>query len=449
MASKKTVFVCQNCGYSSMKWLGKCTECGEWDSFVEEFEEKKSKIPHGKIEIKRLNDIDLTYENRLITKIGELDNVLGGGIVNGSLVLVGGDPGIGKSTLLLQMTKNISKQNKVLYVSGEESLRQIKLRAKRLKVDSDEIYLMAENHLGNILLGIDKIQPNILIIDSIQTVSSDEISSAAGSVSQVREVTNVLMKISKQKGMATFIAGHVTKSGAIAGPKVLEHMVDTVLYFEGEKNSIYKILRSVKNRFGSTNEIGLFEMTSIGLKEVENPSEIFLQYSGVDEPGSIVFPSVEGTRPLLVEVQGLVSSSGFAMPKRMGMGFDYNKLVMLVAVLEKKLGMVLSNEDIYVNVVGGLQINEPAMDLAIITCIASSFLNRKISRDWIVIGEVGLLGEVRVSPQIEKRLAEAKRMGFTKALIPKGSLENGKKIKGMNIYEVKSVKESFAIMFNR
>ncbi len=448
MAKNKTVFICQNCGYTSMKWLGKCSECGEWDTFVEEIDEKKKSIPLGKVEIMKLSEIDLSYEDRLMTQIEELDNVLGGGIVKGSLTLVGGDPGIGKSTLLLQMTKFIAEKRKVLYISGEESLRQIKLRAKRLQVDSDEIYLLSETRLGNVLSAIEKINPGVLIVDSIQTVSSDEISSAAGSVSQVREVTNVLMKIAKQKGMATFIVGHVTKSGAIAGPKVLEHIVDTVLYFEGEKNSLYKILRSVKNRFGSTNEIGLFEMTSRGLIEVNNPSEIFLQNSVLNEPGSVVFPSVEGSRPLLVEIQSLVSNSGFATPRRMGVGFDYNKLVMLVAVLEKKLGLVLSNEDIYVNIVGGIQISEPAMDLAIISSVASSFLNKKVSKEWVVIGEVGLLGEIRVSPQIEKRLAEAKRMGFKKALIPKNSIENKTKIKGMEIFEVKNVRESLDILLN-
>ncbi|MCD6436502.1 MAG: DNA repair protein RadA, partial [Clostridiales bacterium] len=383
------------------------------------------------------------------TEIIELDNVLGGGIVQGSLILVGGDPGIGKSTLLLQMTQNTSKNKIVLYISGEESMRQIKLRARRLDIESDNIYLLSETNLSNILSAIDKIKPSVVIVDSIQTMSSDDISSAAGSVSQVREVTNVLMKVAKQRGIATFIVGHVTKSGAIAGPKVLEHMVDTVLYFEGEKNSLYRILRSVKNRFGSTNEVGLFEMTSKGLLEVSNPSEIFLQNANLDEPGSVIFPSVEGTRPLLVEVQSLVSNSGFATPRRMGMGTDYNKIVMMIAVLEKKLGMVLSNEDIYVNVVGGIHINEPAMDLAIISSIASSFLNKKVSRDCVIIGEVGLLGEIRVVPQIEKRLLEAKKMGFKKAVIPKNSVENLRALKGIELYEVTSVRSAFGVIFGR
>ncbi len=449
MAKKKTVFVCQNCGHQSLKWMGKCPDCGEWDTFVEEYNEKSSSKPLGGIEIMTLDEIDLDYENRLLTEINELDSVLGGGIVRGSLILVGGDPGIGKSTLLLQMTRQVSVKNRVLYISGEESLRQIKLRAKRLDVQSDNIYLMSETDLGHVIAAIDQVKPDILIIDSIQTVSSEDVTSAAGSVSQVREVTHVLMKIAKSRGIATFIVGHVTKSGAIAGPKVLEHIVDTVLYFEGEKNSLYKILRSVKNRFGSTNEVGLFEMTSRGLVEVKNPSEIFLQNSISNEPGSVVFPSVEGTRPLLVEIQSLVSNSGFSTPRRMGMGFDYNKLVMLIAILEKKIGMVLSNEDVYVNIVGGIQIGEPAMDLAIASSVASSLLNQEISREWVIIGEVGLLGEIRVSPQIEKRLAEAKRMGFKKAMIPSRSIDKESKIKGMEIFEVKNVRDAFSILFNR
>jgi DNA repair protein RadA/Sms len=450
MAKNKTVFICQNCGHQSMKWIGKCPDCGEWDTFVEEYrEENKGYAPKGSIKVVQLDEIDLDYENRMMTQIDELDNVLGGGIVKGSLILVGGDPGIGKSTLLLQMTRKISETKRILYVSGEESLRQIKLRAKRLAVESDQILLMSETDLAQVIAAIDQVKPDVLVVDSIQTVSSDQISSAAGSVSQVREVTQVLMKISKSRGMATFIVGHVTKSGAIAGPKVLEHMVDTVLYFEGEKNSLYKILRSVKNRFGSTNEVGIFEMTSRGLLEVTNPSEIFLRNSGTDEAGSVIFPSVEGTRPLLVEIQSLVSNSGFSTPRRMGMGFDYNKLVMLVAVLEKKMGMFLSNEDIYVNIVGGIQIGEPAMGLAIISSIASSFLNQKVSRDWVIIGEVGLLGEIRVSPQIGKRLSEAKRMGFTKAMIPRNSLEKEERIDGIEIHEVRSLTEAFQILFKK
>ncbi|MBN2259310.1 MAG: DNA repair protein RadA [Clostridiales bacterium] len=449
MAKKKTMFVCQNCGNTSVKWIGKCPECNEWDSFVEEFDEKVKQAPVGKINLMKLTEIDLSYENRIKSDIVEMDNVLGGGIVKGSLILVGGDPGIGKSTLLLQTTKKISADMNVLYVSGEESMRQIKLRAKRLDIEGENIFLLSETNLSNILAAIDMAKPEVLIIDSIQTVSSDEITSAAGSVSQVREVTNVLMRIAKERGIATFIVGHVTKSGAIAGPKVLEHIVDTVLYFEGEKNSLYRILRSVKNRFGSTNEVGLFEMTSKGLMEVSNPSEIFLQNSNMNEPGSVIFPSVEGTRPLLIEIQSLVSNSGFASPRRMGVGFDYNKLVMIIAVLEKKLGMVFSNEDVYVNIVGGIQIGEPAMDLAIASSIASSLLNKNISKEWVIIGEVGLLGEIRVTPQIEKRLMESKRMGFVKALIPKNSLEDRSAVKGMDIYEVNSLREAFKYLFNR
>ncbi len=448
MTKSKTVFVCQNCGNTSSKWLGKCPECGAWDSYVEEFSApRKGKGLSGAIELKKLKDIDLSQENRIKTGITELDNVLGSGIVQGSLILVGGDPGIGKSTLLLQMTLNISNEFQVLYVSGEESLKQIKLRAQRLGIESEKIDLMSETSLENILLAIETVKPRVMIIDSIQTVTIEEIASAAGSVSQVREVTNGLMKVSKRKGIATFIVGHVTKSGAIAGPKVLEHIVDTVLYFEGDKNGLFRILRSAKNRFGSTNEVGLFEMSSRGLLEVTNPSEIFLQQTNVSEPGSVIFPSVEGTRPLLVEVQSLVSSSGFATSRRMGLGVDYNKLVMLIAILEKKLSLMLANEDVYVNIVGGIQISEPALDLAIISSIASSFFNKKIPREMVILGEVGLLGEIRSVPQVEKRLIEAKRMGFTKALIPKNSLEDKKALKGFEIAEASSVSQAFEILF--
>ncbi|OPL08052.1 MAG: DNA repair protein RadA [delta proteobacterium ML8_F1] len=447
MAKSKTIFVCQNCGNTSVKWLGKCPECGAWDSYVEEFNTPQAKTFSGAIELKKLRDIDLTQENRIKTGIAELDNVLGSGIVQGSLILVGGDPGIGKSTLLLQVALNVSSQSQVLYVSGEESLKQIKLRAQRLGIESEKIDLMSETALENILVAIEQVKPKVMIIDSIQTVTKEAITSAAGSVSQVREVTNGLMKVSKKKGIATFIVGHVTKSGAIAGPKVLEHIVDTVLYFEGDKNGLFRILRSVKNRFGSTNEVGLFEMSSRGLLEVTNPSEIFLQQTNVSEPGSVIFPSVEGTRPLLVEVQSLVSNSGFATSRRMGLGVDYNKLVMLIAVLEKKLSLVLSNEDVYVNIVGGIQISEPALDLAIIASIASSFFNKKISKEMVILGEVGLLGEIRSVPQVEKRLMEAKRMGFTRALIPKNSLEDRKALKGLEIAEANSVRQAFEILF--
>jgi len=447
VAKSKTIFVCQNCGNTSVKWLGKCPECGAWDSYVEEFNTPQAKTFSGAIELKKLRDIDLTQENRIKTGIAELDNVLGSGIVQGSLILVGGDPGIGKSTLLLQVALNVSSQSQVLYVSGEESLKQIKLRAQRLGIESEKIDLMSETALENILVAIEQVKPKVMIIDSIQTVTKEAITSAAGSVSQVREVTNGLMKVSKKKGIATFIVGHVTKSGAIAGPKVLEHIVDTVLYFEGDKNGLFRILRSVKNRFGSTNEVGLFEMSSRGLLEVTNPSEIFLQQTNVSEPGSVIFPSVEGTRPLLVEVQSLVSNSGFATSRRMGLGVDYNKLVMLIAVLEKKLSLVLSNEDVYVNIVGGIQISEPALDLAIIASIASSFFNKKISKEMVILGEVGLLGEIRSVPQVEKRLMEAKRMGFTRALIPKNSLEDRKALKGLEIAEANSVRQAFEILF--
>ena len=428
MAKVKSRFVCQSCGAISPKWLGKCLECGEWNTLVEEIETKadnpKTLNIGGDSTPQRLKDISFDREERYTTLIKELDIVLGGGLVMGSLILVGGDPGIGKSTLLLQVANNLAIQNKkVLYVSGEESMKQTKLRAQRLSVDSEALYIVAENNIERIKFHVEQMKPDILIVDSIQTVYSPDVVSAPGSVSQVREATNQFMNIAKKFGVCTFLVGHVTKTGAIAGPKILEHMVDTVLYFEGEGHNVFRILRAVKNRFGSTNEIGVFEMTSYGLKEVDNPSKIFLSNASKNEAGSIIVPALEGTRTVLVEMQCLVSQTNFNMPRRMAIGIDYNKLVLLTAVLEKKVGLSLYQQDIYLNVVGGVSIEEPSADLAIVMAIASSHRDVIVPNDMIIFGEVGLTGEIRAVNQVQQRINEAAKMGFKKAIIPHANLE--------------------------
>lgn len=423
MAKVKTVFVCQSCGYKVYKWAGKCPSCNQWNTFQEEIvDKKKSKVSSQVIEskVERLVDVEIDKEDRLYTGSQELDRVLGGGIVKGSLILVGGEPGIGKSTLLIQVANKLGNSNlKVLYIAGEESAKQVKLRANRLKLKSDNLYILPESNLDIIKEGLNKISPDILIVDSIQTVFTPDLTSTPGSMSQVREVTHDLMNIAKDKGIATFIVGHVTKEGAIAGPKVLEHMVDTVLYLEGEKFHSYRILRAVKNRFGSTNEIGMFEMREIGLVEVEDPSLFLLSGRPELASGSVVVPTMEGTRPMLVEIQSLISPTIFGMPRRAAMGIDYNRVILMIAVLEKKVGYPLQNSDAYVNIVGGLQSKEPAMDLGIISSIASSFRDIPIDSDTIVMGEVGLTGEVRTVSFIEKRLKEAAKLGFKTAIIPK------------------------------
>lgn len=427
MAKIRTKFVCSECGSESPKWMGKCPECGEWNTLIEEVEQKEKQL-HSKMltvlsKPESLNDISLNIEERLSTEILELDRVLGGGIVKGSLVLVGGDPGIGKSTLLLQISENIGQKGlKVLYVSGEESTAQIKLRASRMGAKSENIYLVSENNTLNIDAYVTDLKPDILIIDSIQTMYNPDITSAPGSVSQVREATLGFMKIAKQDGIATFIVGHVTKQGAIAGPRVLEHMVDTVLYFEGESHMSYRILRAVKNRFGSTNEIGIFEMGDKGLIEVVNPSQMLLSGRMSGASGSCVISAMEGTRAMLVEVQALLSYSSFGVPRRNATGVDYNRVMLLMAVLEKRVGMQLGNSDSYVNVVGGIRLNEPAVDLGIIAAIASSFRDKEIDEGTVIIGEVGLAGEVRAVNFMEKRINEAAKLGFKRCIIPQNNL---------------------------
>ena len=377
----------------------------------------------------------------------ELDRVLGGGIVKGSLILVGGDPGIGKSTLLIQVANHLSNKGlKILYVSGEESPKQVKMRAERLNLKSDELYILSETNLDIIRNVIEKILPNVLIIDSIQTVYNSEIASAPGSVSQVREATHVLMKIAKRNGIATFIVGHVTKEGSIAGPRVLEHMVDTVLYFEGEMYQSYRILRAVKNRFGSTNEIGMFEMRDIGLVEVKNPSEVLLSGRPENSSGTVVVPSMEGTRPMLVEIQSLVSATAFGMPRRTAMGIDYNRVVLMVAVLEKKIGYNMQNSDVYINIAGGLQTKEPAIDLGIITSIASSYRDIYVDPNTVIMGEVGLTGEVRRISFIDKRIYEASKLGFNRAIIPNINTKDLNKIEGIDVIGVDSVEEAMEIV---
>jgi len=449
VAKIKTKFICQSCGYETFKWLGKCPSCNEWNSFVEEVYEKNNivKVDLKNVSVGKLIDVKIDKEDRIMTKINELDRVLGGGIVKGSLILVGGDPGIGKSTLLIQVASELSNNGlKVLYVSGEESPKQVKMRADRLNLKSDELFILAETNLDIIKNTINDVSPDILIVDSIQTVYDSNITSAPGSVSQVREATHTLMKIAKSKSIATFIVGHVTKEGSIAGPRVLEHMVDTVLYFEGEMYQSYRILRAVKNRFGSTNEIGMFEMRDIGLVEVENPSEVLISGRPQNTSGTVIVPCVEGTRPMLVEVQSLVSETAFGLPRRATMGIDYNRAILMIAVLEKKLGYGMQNCDVYINVVGGLQTKEPAMDLGIITSIASSFRDLYIDSKTIVMGEVGLTGEIRRVSFIDKRINEAAKLGFERAIVPKINLKDMNSIDGIDVIGINKVEEALEIV---
>lgn len=431
MAKSKTVFFCKECGYESGKWMGQCPGCHEWNTMVEEpADKKRGKTAAGggnrltaPAKPARLSEVSVTQENRMDTGIGELNRVLGGGVVSDSLVLVGGDPGIGKSTLLLQMCRSMASQGrKILYVTGEESVRQIKMRADRLGEFKEELYLLSETDMGLIEEAIEQIRPELVIIDSIQTMYLESAGTAPGSVSQVREVTAALLRIGKGMGIAIFIVGHVTKEGVVAGPRVLEHMVDTVLYFEGERMAVYRVLRAVKNRFGSTNEIGVFEMKSDGLREVLNPSEYMLNGQPQGEPGSIVTCSMEGTRPILVETQALVCRTNFQLPRRTAAGTDFNRVNLLMAVIEKRLNLRMGECDAYVNVAGGMKILEPALDLAIIAAILSSYKNRTYPGRVLCFGEVGLTGEVRAVGQAQQRVMEAQKLGFEKCILPYSNL---------------------------
>ena len=458
MATKiKSVFFCQECGYESSKWMGQCPGCRQWNTFVEETVKPKAAAVKGVSAAtsggeagspKTLSEIVLNDEERYDTHIGELNRVLGGGLVKGSLILVGGDPGIGKSTILLQVAGNISGDKRdVLYISGEESLQQIKLRANRIGGFNEQLKFMCETNLSNIEETISRFKPQVVIIDSIQTMYNESVSSAPGSVSQVRESTSVLLRIAKSMNISIFIVGHVTKEGQVAGPRVLEHMVDTVLYFEGDRHASYRILRAVKNRFGSTNEIGVFEMQEKGLAEVTNPSEFMLDGRPEGASGSIVTCSVEGTRPILIEVQALVTRTNFGFPRRQANGTDYNRVNLLMAVLEKRIGLQMSDFDAYVNLAGGMKVAEPSLDLGICLALVSSFKNKPISDDVIAFGEVGLSGEVRSVSMSESRVSEAKKLGFKTCIVPKALESKLKKtFKDIEIIGVSSVADAMKIL---
>lgn len=449
MAKVKSKFVCQECGYESAKWMGKCPGCGSWNTMVEEIEQivKTQGMHTSPFSIKEkaasIIDIASTNEQRIQTDIGELNRVLGGGIVPGSLILVGGDPGIGKSTLLLQISVSLARKKlKVLYISGEESAKQMRLRADRLNALVPELFVLCETNLEFIEEAISEVKPDFMVIDSIQTVYQPSITSAPGSVSQVRESTGRFMRIAKTEGIATVLVGHVTKEGAIAGPRLLEHMVDCVLYFEGERHHTYRILRAVKNRFGSTNETGIFEMKEIGLEEVTNPSELFLSQRPLGVAGSTVVASMEGTRPLLVELQALVTSTNFPSPRRMATGIDHNRLSLIIAVLEKRMGLFLQNQDAYLNVAGGVKLDEPAVDLAVAVSIASSFRDQPTKAYDVVFGEIGLTGEVRAVSRVEQRVKEAQKLGFKRVILPENSLKGWKHPENIEIIGVKTVFEA-------
>lgn len=445
MAKTKQIYFCQECGNESTKWLGQCPTCKCWNTFVEEkivVGANKHSEKAGAVAPTSILDITTSEDARIGTGMKELDRVLGGGIVKGSLTLVGGDPGIGKSTLLLQVCRNLTMaENKVLYASGEESLQQIKLRAERLGGFTKDMLLLCETNLDVVENAITKTKPEVVVIDSIQTMYLEEIGSGAGSVSQVREVTSRLMRIAKQLEVAIFIVGHVTKEGTVAGPRTLEHMVDTVLYFEGEKNAIYRVLRGVKNRFGSANEIGVFEMKDTGLYEVENPSQVMLNGRPLDAAGSVVVCSMEGTRPILIEIQALVCQSNFNLPRRTSVGIDYNRVNLLMAVLEKRAGMMLAGNDAYVNLAGGMKLNEPAIDLGVVVALVSSFKNNPIDSHTIIFGEVGLAGEIRGVSMAAQRVKEASKMGFTTCILPQINCDSIEEISGMKLIGVKNITE--------
>lgn len=452
--AKTTAFFCKECGYESAKWMGQCPACRQWNTMVEEpVAPKKESAARSapafsmRTPPMKLSEVSLAEQDRMSTGYGELDRVLGSGIVGGSMILVGGDPGIGKSTLLLQVCRNLAAAGKrVLYISGEESLKQIRLRAERIGDMNGELYFLCETALGRIEEEIKKLKPDVAVIDSIQTMFCDSAAAAPGSVSQVRESTSLLMQIAKGLGVAMFIVGHVTKEGVVAGPRLLEHMVDTVLYFEGERNAAYRVVRGVKNRFGSTNEIGVFEMTEAGLKEVPNPSEYMLNGRPEGASGAVVACSMEGTRPILIEVQALVTRTNFGMPRRTAAGVDYNRVNLLTAVLEKRCRYDLSQMDAYVNIAGGMKMNEPALDLAIAMAIISSYKDVPVDEKTIIFGEVGLSGEVRAVSMAEQRVNEAVKLGFEACILPRICLEKMKKNDKIKLYGVSSLREAIALL---
>ena len=451
MAKAKTVFFCKNCGNEFPKWQGRCPACGEWNTIEEHIQKpavsgKARSAPVGLSKTpKKLHEVDIDNEIRFTTGMGELDRVLGGGAVAGSLVLVGGAPGIGKSTLLLQICNCLCEERKVLYVSGEESERQIKLRGDRLGVSPENLYVLSETRLSDILEAVENLQPEILIADSIQTLYNEENESSPGSISQVKDCTMSLMQLSKSNGITVFVVGHINKDGNIAGPKVLEHMVDCVLYFEGDQNTSYRLLRAAKNRFGSTNEIGVFEMLESGLAEVPNPSQMLLEGRPEGASGTCVACVMEGTRPVLAEVQALVAKTSFNVPRRAADGFDFNRAVLLMAVSEKRAGMKLSLFDVYINVIGGLKLDEPGADLSVVLAVASSYRDQPVSDDLAAIGEVGLTGEIRAVSNLSQRLSEVARLGFTKCIIPRSGSDKAEIPKNLTVYKVKNLREAIEV----
>jgi len=447
----KLIYVCQSCGFKSPKWLGRCPDCGGWGTFAEEELAPPQKVRRSvNLEPRSLSQIEVRGEERMGTGLGEFDRVLGGGLVKGSLILVAGDPGIGKSTLMLQVSERLSRSyGKVLYLSGEESLYQVKLRADRLKVGSPSLYLLAESDLEAVLDSLKEPYPILLVIDSIQAIASQSLGSLPGTVGQVRECASLLLSFAKGSGVPVFLIGHVTKEGAIAGPKILEHMVDTVLYFEGERHHSFRILRAVKNRFGSTNEVGVFQMVEAGLEEVANPSQLFLIRRRKGVSGVAVVSSMEGTRPLLVEMQALVSPAYYGLPQRVATGFDHKRLSLLLAILEKREGMKLGTKDVFLNLVGGVKLNEPAADLGASVCVASSYRDTPLNPDTVVVGEVGLGGEVRGVSYVEKRIKEAQKLGFGRCVVPQANLKAYKKIQGIEILGVDRLKEALDLLLKR
>ena len=452
MAKARTVFVCGECGWETAKWMGKCPNCGSWNTLSEQeavpapaAEKKLKRAPGGNAEAMRVDEIPEESMERRSSGIGELDRVLGGGVVDGSLVLVGGDPGIGKSTLLTQLCANMARDgNRVLYVSGEESARQIKLRARRLGAADAGFFVLSENDMNLVEKRMAQLSPDVMVVDSIQTMYMPELASAPGSVSQVRECAALLMRLAKQSGCSAFLVGHVTKEGAIAGPRVLEHMVDAVLYFEGDRQHQYRLLRAVKNRFGSVNELGMFEMSERGMLEVENASEALLSERAHDASGAVVMCAMEGSRPLLTDVQALVSTTVFGNPRRMASGVDQGRLALLLAVLEKRVGLRLYDQDVYINIAGGMSLTEPAADLALCLAVASSKKNCAIARDWAVMGEVGLAGEVRAIAQAERRVAECARLGFNHVIVPKYNLRGLRVPENVRVVGVETVAQAIA-----